>query len=188
MQHKFGKKIFSARIFFNDTGYLISHIPDIRNAMRDKNIGKPFIEKIMTITSAVNGCKYCKWIHAKQALKLGISEEEVKNLLNLQFHINASSYEMPALLYAQHYAETNRKPDHLMNEKLIQNYGDKTALHIITLIRIVYYGNLSGNTWDAFISRFKGKPAENSNIIFEFFFCLITIWIMVPAIILQKNN
>jgi hypothetical protein len=52
-------------------------------------------------------------------------------------------------------------------QKLFNFYGDKTAKHIKLLIRIIFFGNLYGNTWDAVISRFKGSPAKNSHSLTE---------------------
>ena len=142
----------------------------------------------MTVTTAVNGCVYCSWFHAKKALDSGISKEEFKNMMNLQFQADASEYELMALLYAQHFAETNRDPDPEMTRKLITYYGTKTAGHIILIIRMIFFGNLYGNTWDAVMSRFKGSPAPNSNILFEFFYFLLNFPVMFPAMILVKRD
>jgi AhpD family alkylhydroperoxidase len=119
MKNNFDKKIFTPGLFLNDSGFLLLRIPPIISALRNKQISKAFIEKIMTVTTAVNGCTYCTWFHAKQALASGISEEEVKNMLNLQFQADASDFETMALLYAQHYAETNRKPEEEMTLKFL---------------------------------------------------------------------
>ncbi|MGB7294323.1 MAG: carboxymuconolactone decarboxylase family protein [Candidatus Aminicenantales bacterium] len=86
--------------------------------MRNKEISRTFIEKIMTVTTAVNGCRYCAWFHAQRAVESGISQEEIRNMLNLQFQADASEFELIALLYAQHYAETDRKPGREMTAKL----------------------------------------------------------------------
>lgn len=180
------KKIFTAEILAKDIGFLIKSLPKIVGIFRDKKITRTFIEKIMMVTTAVNGCIYCSWFHAKQAVESGISEEEVRNMLNLQFHADPTEFETVALLYAQHFAETNRNPDLAMTEKLFDYYGEETANHIILVIRMIYFGNLYGNTWDAVISRFKGLPAQNSNIIFEFFYFLINAPIMFPAMIFMK--
>jgi AhpD family alkylhydroperoxidase len=187
MKQKFSKKIFTARIFFKDLGFLMSHFPQMIGAFRNKKISRAFIEKIMTVTSAVNVCTYCTWFHAKQALASGINEEEVKNMLNLQFQAGASEFELTALLYAQHYAEANRNPDAEMTKKFFDYYGEKTAKHIFVLMRMIYFGNLLGNTWDAVISRFRGNPAENSNLIFELLFFLLTFLFMFLAMLQVKK-
>ncbi|MCD6091025.1 MAG: carboxymuconolactone decarboxylase family protein [Bacteroidales bacterium] len=155
--------------------------------MRNKKLGKTFMEKVMTVVTAVNGCTYCTWFHAKQAVSSGISETEVKNMLNLQFEADASDFDVPALLYAQHYAETNRKPDKEMTKNLFDFYGEKTAKHIILMIRMIFFGNLLGNTFDAFLSRLKGKKAKNSNVIFETLFFIVNAPFMLPLLPATKK-
>ena len=187
MTKSFNRKIYTLKSLLNDLGFLILKTPQIFSTMRDKNISKAFFEKIMTVVTAVNGCVYCAWFHAKQSIKSGISSDEVKNMFNLQFHTDASEYELTALLYAQHYAETNRNSDKEMTDKLIEFYGNKTAEHIQIIIRMIFFGNLAGNTFDAFISRLKGKKAENSSVIFEFFFFVINIPFLLPLMPFVKK-
>jgi len=187
MEQYFDRKIFTAGLLVKDLGFLIYKFPEIIGALRNKNISKAFREKIMSVVTAVNGCTYCTWFHAKQAVSSGISQEEIINMLNLQFQADASEFEIVGLLYAQHYAETNRNPDDEMTIKLYEYYGDKTAKHIILLIRMIFFGNLMGNTFDAFLSRLKGNKAENSNVIFEFIFFILTALFMVPAMFVAKE-
>ena len=150
--------------------------------MKDPAITKAFMEKIMTVVTAINGCVYCAWFHANQALSSGISQEELRNLVKMQFEQDASDFEIPALLYAQHFAETNRQPQPEMEEKLVQFYGPQTAAHIQQIIRMIYFGNLSGNTFDAFLSRLKGKPAASSNPLFEFIFFIFSAPLLLPLL------
>ena len=171
-----------------DLGYLLIRFPRMIGALRNKEISAAFREKIMLVITSINECSYCSWFHAKQAVQSGVSEEEVANMLKLQFHADASPFEQHALLYAQHYAETNRKPDAEMTAKLFDYYEDKTAKHIILLIRMIFFGNLFGNTWDAVIDRFKGKPNEDSNIIFESVFFVLVFWFMWIAELLTKKK
>lgn len=103
-------------------------------------------------------------------------------MLDLQFGTDASEHEMPALLYAQHYTETNRNPDKEMVDKLIAFYGEKTAKHVEVFIRMIYSANLAGNTFDAFICRLKGKKAEESNAVFEFIFFVVNIPFLLPLL------
>lgn len=188
MKQEFDRKIYSAGLLFKDLGFLIWNIPKIIGISREKKITKKFMEKIMTVTTAVNGCTYCTWFHAKQALASGISEAEIQNMISLQFQADAEEFELMGLLYAQHYAETNRNPDVEMNKKLVDYYGNKTANDVILVIRMIFFGNLYGNTWDAIINRFKGNPAKGSNAIFELFFFLINFWIMFPMMWLMNRE
>jgi AhpD family alkylhydroperoxidase len=188
MKPKFDKNIFTARIFISDLSFLLTRSIRIIGAIRDKKISGRFIEKIMTVTSVINGCTYCTWFHAKQAVSSGMSEVEIKNILNLQFQADASDFETMALLYTQHFAETKRHPEKEMTAKLLDFYGNNTANHIMLFIRMIFFGNLVGNTWDAVLSRFKGSPAENSSIIFEFVFFLLTFWFMLPAMVVSGKK
>jgi len=184
----FSKKIFTPGLFFSDLGYIIFHAPGMIGVSRNPAISKAFVEKIMSVVTAVNGCVYCTWFHARQATKSGLSNEEIRNLMNLQFQADASDFELPALLYAQHFAETNRHPEDDMKEKILEFYGEKTAGHIHLVIRMIFFGNLYGNTWDAVISRFKGQAVNESSLIFEIFFFLLNFPVMFPAMLLVKKD
>ena len=188
MTDQFEKRIFTPELFLNDVAFLLTHVPSMIAAARDEDITQMFIEKIMTVTTAVNECTYCAWYHAKASVASGIGAEEVKSLLDLQFQATASDFEIMALLYAQHYAETNRQPETHMTARLFDTYGHRTAKHIVLVIRLISFGNLLGNTWDAVLSRFKGRPAPASNLAFEVAFFLLTFWFMFPAMWLMKSD
>ncbi|HNQ67774.1 MAG TPA: carboxymuconolactone decarboxylase family protein [Bacteroidales bacterium] len=188
MKKHFNKKIFTFGLLLNDIGFLIIKMPQIFRIRHSKKFTRSFIEKIMNVATAVNGCVYCEWFHAKQALACGITKDEIKNIMNLQFHADATDYELTALLFTQHYAETNRKPDEEMLKKFIDYYGEKTSKQIMLIIRMIFFGNLYGNTWDAVISRYKGVPAKGSNIIFEMFYFITNFWIMFPLMLIINHK
>ena len=178
MPETFTRRIYTLPLLLSDLGYMLTHMPQIGKTMRA--LDRTFVEKIMTVVTAVNGCVYCAWFHAKQAVASGISAEEVQNMLNLQFRADASEDEVPALVYAQHYAETGCNPDPEMVEKLTAYYGEEKAQQIQLVIRMITFGNLSGNTFDAFLSRCKGVTAPDSSALFEFFFFLVSAPALLP--------
>jgi len=184
----FDKKIYTAGLLTGDIGFLLWNFPDIIRAMRNPAVSRVFIEKIMTVTTAVNGCVYCAWFHAKQAVAAGISPAEVQNMLRLQFQADATAFELTGLLYAQHFTETNRRPDPAMTQKLVDFYGGETAQHIILFIRMIFFGNLYGNTWDAVLSRFRGAPAKGSSVLFELAFFLLNAPVMIPTMLLMRRD
>ncbi len=184
----FKGKIYTFRQYREDLGFIIKNVPRFTRAFRNKAISKSFAEKIMLVVTAVNGCRYCSWFHAKQALSSGMTENEIKEILDLQFHANASEHEIPALLYAQNYAETDRKPDREVTNRLFDYYGDRTAEDIMVYIRAIFFGNLSGNTFDAFLSRIRGVKAENSTLAFELFFFLLNFPFLFPLSLLLKKK
>lgn len=188
MKRGFDKRIFTARVLMGDIGFLLSRTPHIIGAFRNKKISQATIEKIMTVTTAVNGCKYCSWFHTRRAVESGVDEEEVRNLLQLQFQADPDVFETMALLYAQHFAQTKGRPDPEMTRKLFDRYGDGTADHIVLFIRMISFGNLLGNTWDAVLSRLKGNPAEDSSLAFELSFFMLTFWFMLPTMSLINET
>ena len=188
MKKHFHKRIFSAASLLKDLGYLLLHSPRIVGALLDPEISRSFREKIMVVTSAVNECRYCSWFHAQQAVASGVSADELSDMFRLHFQASASPRELTALLYAQHFAETNKNPDPDMTARLFEDYGERTAKHILVLIRTIYFGNLFGNTWDAVLSRFKGKPAEASSKTFELVFFALVFWFMWIPVLLTKKS
>jgi hypothetical protein len=66
---------------------------------------------------------------------------------------NCPEEEAIALLYAQHWADSNAKPDPEATRRLEQAYGAEKAEAINLILRMIRVGNLSGNTWDHLLSR-----------------------------------
>ena len=180
MTERFNRNIYTFKTFRQDLKFMLSHRKLVKKTMQD--LDHAFVEKIMTVVTAVNGCRYCSWFHARQAVSSGISQDEVQRMMKLQFQADANEEELMALLYAQHYAETQRNPSPEMTEKLVAAYGAEKAEEIQIVIRMITFGNLSGNTFDAFLSRFKGIKAEGSNPFFEFVFFIFGAPFLLPLL------
>lgn len=125
-----------------------------------------FIEHIMLATTAVNGCRYCAWGHALATTELGEDIDVVLDILHLKTD-SVPAYERKALDYAIYYAENHGQVDSKVNAQLIAEYGI-TAELIRTVIMMINFGNLSGNTIDAFEYRIRGKKPENGSVLLEF--------------------
>jgi len=54
-----------------------------------------------------------------------------------------------------------------MIQKLVMTYGPEKTDEILACIRMISLGNLSGNTFDALLSRLQGCPAEESSLVSE---------------------
>jgi AhpD family alkylhydroperoxidase len=151
-------KPFKRRFYHNlgelisDSKAIISKRKQIRSLMRGGALSDAFRERIMLAVTEVNGCRYCQYAHAKMALDAGLSQKEIKSLSSGSFH-NCPDQEVPALLYAQHWAEQNGQPDVDTREKLFDVY-DKTTVESMELaMRMIRMGNLLGNTWDYVVFR-----------------------------------
>ena len=66
---------------------------------------------------------------------------------------NCPEEEVVALLYAQHWADSDAKPDTEATRRLEQVYGVEKAKAIDLVLRMIRNGNLTGNTWDRFLNR-----------------------------------
>jgi AhpD family alkylhydroperoxidase len=159
----FSKRIYTPHSLLQDFRDILAHFHEFRSAVRSKRISKAFAEKIMLAVTAVNGCRYCSYGHAKTALASGVSQEEVDLLLSGEVG-HASPEEAPAVFFAQHYAESDGHPDPEMMQKLVETYGPEKARDILAHIRMITFGNLSGNTFDALLSRLRGHPAKGSSL------------------------
>ena len=139
-------------MFFKDFWFLAKNSENIRKTMKSGIISHGFRERLMLAVTAVNGCKYCSYFHAKQALKSGLSQSEIDTLLSGNIAV-CPEEENIALLYAQHWAESDARPDSDAVNKLKEVYGDEKAQAIELILRMIRMGNLSGNTWDYFMYR-----------------------------------
>ncbi|MDY6846348.1 MAG: carboxymuconolactone decarboxylase family protein [Chloroflexota bacterium] len=142
----------SLREIIADTKKIFSQRPQIKALMRNELISDAFRERIMLAVTEVNGCRYCQYAHAKMALDSGLSKKEIDDLSAGVFH-NCPSEEVPALLYAQHWAERNGQPSPETRQEVVDIY-DETMVETMELaMRMIRIGNLLGNTWDYVLFR-----------------------------------
>jgi len=71
----------SPREFFSDIVFLLKRMGRIRDLTRKKMLSRAFRERLMLAVTSVYGCRYCNWVHTREALKSGVTQEEVVRLL-----------------------------------------------------------------------------------------------------------
>jgi AhpD family alkylhydroperoxidase len=120
--------------------------------MRSEGLDPAFRERLMLVVTGVNGCRYCSYVHAREALAEGISRDEIRALGESMFE-GSPPEKVPALLYAQHWAETDGKPDPAIRERIRQRYGRDALERIEAVLRVIRIGNLMGNTMDYLLYR-----------------------------------
>ncbi len=151
-------KVFNRRFYHNlgemlsDAKTIMSKRRQIKSLMGGGSISDAFRERIMLAVTEVNGCRYCQYAHAKMALEIGLSKEEIETLSSGTFH-NCPPEEVPALLYAQHWAENNGQPDEETRLKILDIYDKKTVEAMELAMKMIRMGNLLGNTWDYLLFR-----------------------------------
>ena len=159
----FNKRTYTPRVLFATFRWMVADSDKLQSAMRSVRVGKAFSERIMLAVTAVNGCRYCSYAHTRLALQNGLSADEVQRLLGGEIG-QVTPEEVPALFFAQHYAESGGRPAADALQELKDVYGSNMADEILTHIRMITMGNLSGNTIDALLSRLQGTPAEGSSL------------------------
>ena len=107
----------------------------------------------MMVVTEGNGCRYCSHYHTAQSIRAGLSNDELRFLPGGQIPEDSPEEELPALVYAQHWADTNGRPDPETVQLLAQTYPDGKADMIHAILRMIRAGNLMGNTWDYFLNR-----------------------------------
>ncbi len=188
MSRKFDKRIHDIKTQNEDIHKLLLHSDAFAETIANPVISKAFSESISLAVTQVNGCKLCSYTHAKNALKAGMSPEEVDNLLAGGFD-NAPAEQLEALLFAQHYADTKGNPDSVTTQKLLEIYGEEKTKDIMSHILIIMIANLHGNTIEAFKLRLKGNGVKESSFWQELavilnFFKIAPV--LLPKIILYK--
>jgi AhpD family alkylhydroperoxidase len=124
----------------------------LREAMRENGLDPAFRERLMLVVTGVNGCRYCSYAHAREALSQGINQKEIDALGEGMFE-GSPSTEIPALLYAQHWAEMDGNPEPGVREQIRQRYGKRILEQIEIALRMIRMGNLLGNTFDYLLYR-----------------------------------
>jgi AhpD family alkylhydroperoxidase len=151
-------KTFDRRIYHSlgemitDFRVIMSRRKEIRALMRGKIITPAFRERLMLVVTGVHRCRYCSYAHAREALSNGIPQEEIEALAQGMFE-GSPSEEVPALLYAQHWAEANGEPEAQVREQIVAQYGECVVEMMELALRMIRAGNLSGNTFDYLLYR-----------------------------------
>ena len=150
---KFNRRIYhSFPAFLADLKAIMARRDQMKPLMRGESLDEAFRERLMLAVTAVNGCSYCSYAHARQALAGGIDPEEVKALQDGVLE-NSPEEELPALLYAQHWAETAGRVDPVARQRLVETYDPEAVKAIELALRTIQMGNLMGNTMDYVLYR-----------------------------------
>lgn len=160
---EFKRRIYSINAFYDLLSDTIAHFGDIRRAHSSRRVSKAFNERIMLAVTEVNGCRYCGYYHTSAALKAGMSEGEIQDMLGGDLN-SAPADESVALLFAQHYAETEGHPEKEAYQRLLETYGPETATDILAAIRVIMVGNVYGIMVEAPKNRLMLKPFPTSSL------------------------
>jgi AhpD family alkylhydroperoxidase len=185
MQAGYSKRYYTTlRAFSEAVQGVLDHLDDLRTAARGGRVSRAFAERLMLAVTQVNGCRYCNYGHTRAALAAGVTPDEIAALLSREFD-RVPREEVVALMFAQHYAESHESPDPAAMQRLVDTYGAQTAADILAYLRMITFGNLSGNTFDALLSRLRGRPSPDGSLLQEVG-VLASAFVIIPAAMIDR--
>lgn len=182
MEQVLYKKKYSIREFYTILVDGLRTLPQLQKNKKNGNLSEDFIKRIMLAVTEVNGCEVCSYEHTKSALEMGMSSEEIKNILTGTVD-DIPVEQLKAIMFSQHYAETKGAPTKDTWDEIVQTYGEETSLGILGAIRMIMVGNSYGIALSAFKSRLKGTKIEQSSLSYELTMLLSLIPLLPTAII-----
>lgn len=127
---------------------------------------RKFMERLMLAVTEVNECEACSYVHTKMALAAGMDGDEIKKML-AGMHDDVPADQLPAVMFAEHYAESRGKPDREAWDRVVEIYGKKTASGILAAIRMMMMGNVFGIPSSSLAGRLTGKSDPRSSLLYE---------------------
>jgi len=109
-------------------------------------------ERLMVAASAVYGCRFCSWLHTREALRIGVDKEELARLVGGAMGGCPEEYSI-AVLYAQHWAESNAHPDPETVRRLEETYGREKAKLVNVVLRPIRLILFVEDLWSFFLYR-----------------------------------
>jgi AhpD family alkylhydroperoxidase len=141
-------------------------IPDIIGNKKSKLVDPDLVKRIELAVTEVNGCAACSYEHAKMALHQGMSGAEISSFLS-GGEAFIKPEEAKAIVFAQHFADSQGHPKEYAYDAVVKEYGEKQARIMLSAAQVMIAGNTYGIPYSAFRSRLKGKPFKDSSLFFE---------------------
>ena len=106
----------------------------------------------MLAVTEVNRCRYCSFVHTRAALQSGLTPGQIEQILKHEVQ-GCPPDELPAVLYAQHWAETDGRPDEEVRGQLVRQFGSGKVAKIEMALGMMRAANLTGNSLDYLLFR-----------------------------------
>jgi len=148
MQKSFNKRLYpNPGALLRDLKFILQRRKLIKILMHGQILDAAFRERLMLAVTQVNMCRYCSFYHTKLALSSGIAHHEISQIAAQSFE-DCPPEQQSALLYAQHWAESDASPEQQARRKLFEQYGQQTGDLIELCLHMIRVGNLTGNLLD----------------------------------------
>jgi len=144
------RKVYGSwREFFPDLLFMLRNTTRLTRAYRG-GLPPALRERLMVAAATVYGCRFCSWLHTREALRIGIDKEELARLVSGLMEGCPEEYSV-AVLYAQHWAESNAHPDPEAVHKLEETYGREKAKLVNVVLRPIRVVLFVEDLWSSFL-------------------------------------
>lgn len=182
-----GRSLYSVGEAYMIIYRAVRTLPKFLRAHKSGMLRDDFTERLMLAVTEVNKCAMCSYAHTKMALEAGMSKEEINAMLSGDLS-DVRPYEMPAVLFAQHYADSRSRPSKEAWDSVVRQYGNEKSLAILGAIRMIMFGNAYGIPLGSLKARFSKKPGRvsdpRSSIQYELAM-LSTLIVFIPCVIVH---
>ena len=182
----FYKRVYGIKDFYSILEEAVNSFTILRKARKKNILSKQFQERIMLAVTEVNGCEMCSYYHTKEALKSGMSEKGIQNMLQGELG-EITEEESIAIFFAQHYAESSANPDAEAWQRVVEFYGEEKAETILAYIKVIMMGNVYGLAAGSFLNRFKGVQVNKRSSIGLELSILLSVIIFFPVLFIKKR-
>ena len=182
----FYKRVYGIKDFYSILEEAVNSFTILRKARKKNILSKQFQERIMLAVTEVNGCEMCSYYHTKEALKSGMSEKDIQNMLQGELG-EIPEEESIAIFFAQHYAESSANPDAEAWQRVVEFYGEEKAEMILAYIKVIMMGNVYGLAAGSFLNRFKGVQVNKRSSIGLELSILLSVIIFFPVLFIKKR-
>ncbi len=163
----FRKRTFALDEYGQSVRAVLRSSPTMLRALLRPRTSRRLREEVMLAVTSVNDCRYCDWLHTQTALSHGADLEALEETLGGSLEGSRSTREQVAVLYGQHYANTHGRPDDSARQALAAAWGKKERAEIDAYIAVINFGNLTGNSADAWLARLRGTRGAGAHPIGE---------------------
>lgn len=145
------KKVYgSRREVFPDLLFVLRNTTRLTRVYRG-GLTPALRERLMVAAAAVYGCRFCSWLHTREALRIGVDKQELVRLTGGIIEGCPEEYSI-AVLYAQHWADSNAHPSPEAVHRLEETYGIEKAKLVNVVLRPIRLILFMENLWDSLIS------------------------------------
>ena len=159
----FRKRTFSLPLCTRSLAAVMSASPVLVRALFRPRISRALREQVMLAVTEVNDCRYCNWGHTALALRNGVDLTALRQILDSGSLGADSTPDEVAILSAQHVASEQGDADPGAERALAAAWTPDEQAEIKAYITAITFGNLAGNSADAWLARLGGYLSRAGN-------------------------